>query len=105
VINGVLLPHVVRFNAVAEPERFVAVARALGVAVDGVPAKEAGAAVADEVRALADAVAVPKGLAELGVRPEHVPVLAANTLNDACLATNPRQATEGEIGELFRAAL
>jgi 1,3-propanediol dehydrogenase len=103
VINAVLLPHVVRFNAAAEPERFAAIARALGRTVG--ESGQAGEAVAEEVRALADAVGVPKGLAELGVTAEHVPVLAAHTMHDACLATNPRAATEPEIGELFRAAL
>ncbi|GAA3530870.1 iron-containing alcohol dehydrogenase [Amycolatopsis ultiminotia] len=105
VVNGVLLPHVVRFNARARPERYVPVARALGVADERTPATAAGMAVADQVRALADEVGVPKTLGELGVTAAHVPVLARTTLHDACLATNPRAATADEIETLFRAAL
>lgn len=105
VINGVLLPHVVRFNAHTHPERYVPIARALGLASEGTPPRDAGIAVAEQVRALADEVGVPKGLGELGVTAAHLPVLARNTLHDACLATNPRPADAAEIEALFRAAL
>jgi alcohol dehydrogenase class IV len=46
--------------------------------------------------------AVPKGLAELGVTDDIVP---RTTLNDACLATNPRAASVPDIEDQFRAAL
>lgn len=105
VINGVLLPHVVRFNARAHPGRYVPIARALGLPADAMPPEEAGFAVADRVRALADAVGVPKCLGEIGVTAEHLPVLARTTLHDACLATNPRAADVADIEALFRAAL
>jgi 1,3-propanediol dehydrogenase len=60
---------------------------------------------ADGVRALADTVGVPRGLAELGVRPEDIDQLAVNTLQDACLSTNPRPASAPEIAALFQTAL
>ena len=40
VVNGVLLPHVIRFNAQASPDRFVPLAAAAGLRTDGVPAAE-----------------------------------------------------------------
>ena len=43
VILAVTLPAVMEFNFVAEPERYIEVARALGEPVDGVPAMEAAA--------------------------------------------------------------
>ena len=60
---------------------------------------------ADAVRKLADELGVPKGLAELGVTDDMVPQLARTTLNDACLATNPRAASAADIEALFRVAL
>nr|WP_240519560.1 iron-containing alcohol dehydrogenase [Amycolatopsis antarctica] len=105
VINGVLLPHVVRFNALADPRRYVVIGKAMGIPAEGATDEEVALAVADKVRALADDVGVPRGLGELGVTAEHLPVLAANTLHDACLATNPRPATAREVEALFRAAL
>jgi alcohol dehydrogenase len=106
VVNGVLLPHVVRFNGAAVPERFVPVAAAMGLTdVAGAPPEEAVERVAQEVRALGDEVGVPRGLADLGVTAADVPRLAQLTLGDACLTTNPRPASVAEVADLFRAAL
>lgn len=106
VVNGVLLPHVVRFNGAAVPERFVPVAQAMGLPdVAGAPVEETVERVAQEVRRLGDEVGVPKGLGDLGVTAADVPRLARLTLGDACLTTNPRPASVTEIAELFRAAL
>ena len=106
VINGVLLPHVIRFNGADEPTRFVPIAQAMGLpARPGMPGDEAVDMVATEVRKLADEVGVPTGLAALGVRDQDVPRLAQLTLGDACLTTNPRSASIGQIERLFREAL
>jgi alcohol dehydrogenase class IV len=102
VVNGVLLPHVIRFNGAAVPERFVPIAQAMGL--PGVP-EEAVDRVADEVRRLGDEVGVPKGLGDLGVTLADIPRLAQLTLGDACLTTNPRPAAVAEVAALFRAAL
>ncbi|MGW2744706.1 iron-containing alcohol dehydrogenase [Streptomyces sp. NPDC001450] len=105
VVNGVLLPHVIRFNAEAWPQRFVALGAAAGIPTEGVPPHEVAAQLADRVRALADDVGVPKGLACLGVAEADVPVLARTTLKDACMATNPRDVDVRDVEALFRAAL
>ena len=39
VVNGVLLPHVIRYNAQESPERFVDLARSAGLPVDGLPGR------------------------------------------------------------------
>nr|WBO82709.1 iron-containing alcohol dehydrogenase [Streptomyces sp. SBE_14.2] len=105
VVNGVLLPHVIRFNAEAWPDRFVALGKAAGLPTAGVPAYEVAARLADLVRALADDVGVPKGLSSLGVVEGDVPVLARTTLKDACMATNPRIVELRDVETLFREAL
>jgi alcohol dehydrogenase class IV len=105
VVNGVLLPHVIRYNARATPERFVDLARSAGLSVEGMPGDEAAELLAAHVRRLADDVGVPKGLRALGVTEEDIPHLARTTLDDACLTTNPRTATEAQLAQLFREAL
>jgi alcohol dehydrogenase class IV len=105
VVNAVLLPHVIRFNAQAWPERFVPLATAGGILTEGVPASEVALLLAERVRELADAVGVPKRLAALGVSQDMLPQLARTTLKDACLTTNPREAGVDDIEALFRAAL
>ena len=106
VINGVLLPHVIRFNGADEATRFVPIAQAMGLpARPGMPGDEAVDMVATEVRKLADEVGVPTGLGALGVRDQDIPRLARLTLGDACLTTNPRSASVEQIERLFREAL
>ena len=90
VVNGVLLPHVIRYNARAMPDRFIGLARSAGLEVEGMPGEEAAELLADYVRVLADDVGVPRGLRELGVSEQDLDVLAVTTLDDACLTTNPR---------------
>lgn len=105
VINGVLLPHVIRYNARAAPDRFVGLAHSAGLTVGDVPGDEAAELLADHVRRLADDVGVPRGLRDLGVREEDLDSLSATTLEDACLTTNPRAADQDDIRALFRGAL
>jgi alcohol dehydrogenase class IV len=105
VVNAVLLPHVIRFNAEVRPERFVPLAAASGIRTEGVAAGEVALLLAERVRELADEVGVPKGLAAYGVTEDMLPQMARTTLKDACLATNPREADARDIEALFRAAL
>ena len=104
-VNGVLLPHVIRFNAEAWPQRFVPLAEAAGISTEGVAAQEVALILAERVRELADEVGVPRGLTALGVTEAVLPRLARTTLKDACLATNPREADARDIEAIFRAAL
>lgn len=105
VINGILLPHVIRFNAEADPEPYRDIAVSLGVADPGAPASEAAHALADRIDQLARDVGVPRGLAEIGVREENLSTLAKTALQDACMSTNPRPADEAQMHALFMAAM
>ncbi|WP_048472867.1 iron-containing alcohol dehydrogenase [Mycolicibacterium chlorophenolicum] len=105
VVNGVLLPHVIRFNAEADPEPYKSIATFLGVADPGTPAAEAALALADRIDRLARDVGVPRGLAQLGVSEDDLPRLAKTALADACMSTNPRSADELQMQALFQAAM
>lgn len=105
VVNAVLLPHVIRFNAETCPDRYAALASATGVGAEGQPAIERAQGLAERVRQLADTVGVPAGLKALGVSDEVIPRLAKTTLDDACLGTNPRAITQVDIESLFRQAM
>ena len=73
VINGVLLPHVIRFNAETDPEPYAVIAACLGVADPAAPAAEAALALAARIDRLAAEVGVPRGLGQLGVRDDDLP--------------------------------
>lgn len=105
VINGVLLPHVIRFNATARDVRFGPVAEAAGLKVDGAPGEEAGYLLAERIAEFGAELGVPRQLRQFGVTEADVPTLARNAMSDACLVTNPRAVAEADLDAILRAAL
>lgn len=105
VCNAVLLPHVCEFNLIACPERYADIARLMGVPTEGLTVTEAAYAAIDAIRELSQAVGIPSGLTELGVKEEDLAVMATNAQNDACMLTNPRKATHAQVVEIFKAAM
>ena len=105
VCNAICLPIVCEFNMTANPERYAAVARALGEDVTGLtPLEAAGKGVA-AMRQLSKDIGIPSGLAELGVKESDLPVLAEMSMTDPCMPTNPRVASKKDVIELFKLAL
>lgn len=105
LINAILLPHVMRFNAATHPDRFVAVAQALGVAVEGMRPCEAAEAAVEQVVRLARRVGAPSHLANIGVKASDLDLFAENAVKDVCILTNPRLVTPEDIADIFLAAL
>lgn len=106
VINGILLPHVIRYNAKSTPDRFIEIATRFGInAALGEPGEEVADRLAERVRQLADAVGVPRSLSALGMTESDVELLSRNSLDDACITTNPRHSEAADIARIFREAL
>jgi 1,3-propanediol dehydrogenase len=104
LLNAILMPHVMRFNAETHASRYVDVARAMGVAVDDLsPAAAAEAAIA-RVEALARSLDIPSGLRALGVDQAEFGRFGANALLDAYITTNPRPVTEDDVRDICTAA-
>ncbi|MGK2320357.1 iron-containing alcohol dehydrogenase [Gordonia rhizosphera] len=103
-INAVLLPHVIRYNAEADPQPYVELARAIGIGEAGSSYATADR-LADEIAKLAARVGLPPSLGRLGVRREHLEILTGNALADACMRTNPRQPTAAEVKRIYGEAL
>ncbi|WP_076540297.1 L-threonine dehydrogenase [Shewanella sp. UCD-KL21] len=105
VCNALLLPHVQAYNAQVVPGKLKDIAKAMGVDVAQLDDTQGAAAAIEAIKTLSVAVNIPANLTELGVNPEDIPTLADNALKDACGLTNPKQATHGEICEIFTNAL
>ncbi|MEP9395482.1 iron-containing alcohol dehydrogenase [Gordonia sp. VNQ95] len=103
-INAVLLPHVIRFNAEADPTPFVELAETVGVGVSSSPAVTAER-FADAVAALSARVGMPARLSEFGVRAEDIGALTRNALADACMKTNPRRPSAADVARIYSEAL
>jgi alcohol dehydrogenase class IV len=103
--NAYLLEHSVRLNHAAAPERYRAVAEALGVPVGGRSDPDVREALVDAVARLRCAVGLTGTLGRLGVTRGDVPRIAENALRDPCMATNPRAITRAELEAFLEQAL
>ena len=104
LLNAIVMPHVMRFNAETHADRYVDVANALGVATDGLDASTAAERATEQVEDLSRALGIPTGLREIGVDAADFDTFAVNALRDAYIATNPRPVTEDDVRRILVAA-
>ncbi|SDC78648.1 MULTISPECIES: iron-containing alcohol dehydrogenase [unclassified Candidatus Frackibacter] len=107
VCNAILLPHVERFNLIANPQRLADIAEAMGENIDGLSVREAADKALDAIVTLSEDIGIPQSLSDLEgteVKKEDFEVLAENAMKDACSLTNPRTATKEEVIGIFDAA-
>lgn len=104
-LNAILLPYVMEYNLPHCTDRYAAIAAAMGINARGLLPMEAGRAAIAAVVSLASDINLTNRLADLGVREEMIPALCDNAMRDACMATNPREASVEEIAALFYAAM
>ncbi|MGZ4299268.1 MAG: iron-containing alcohol dehydrogenase [Solirubrobacteraceae bacterium] len=104
LLNAILMPHVMRFNAVTHASRYVDVARGLGVAVAGLSSAAAAEAAIARVETLTRTFDIPAGLRALGVDPADFDRFAVNALSDAYITTNPRPVSEDDVRDICVAA-
>jgi alcohol dehydrogenase class IV len=104
VSNAVLLPHVLRFNLPAAPERYAVVAVALGMARNGSPESTAAKGL-DMLAQLSRSCGVPQTLAELKVPRDAIPALAKSAMQvQRLLKNNPRPVTEADAVVIYEAS-
>ena len=104
VSNALLLPHVLRFNFSAAPERYAAVAAALGVVRSGsdLVAAEKGV---EFLSQLSRDCGVPQTLSELKIPLGAIPSLAQSALKvQRLLKNNLRPVTEADAAQIYTAA-
>ncbi|MBS4008609.1 MAG: iron-containing alcohol dehydrogenase [Clostridium sp.] len=105
VCNAILLPHVQRFNLIANPQRFVDIARAMGEVVDGLSVRDAAEKALTAIQTLSQDINIPAGLANLNVQEKDFEVMAKNAMVDACSFTNPVTAKLEDVVSIFRDAM
>jgi len=103
--NAILLPHTMRFNLDACAGRQVLIAQAMGIDTSGLTDQEAGLAAADGVARLCRSLELPERLRDVGVPEDGLEFIAAATLHDPGLATNPKPVHDaGPIMSVLRDA-
>jgi len=97
--NAVNLPYGMQFNIAGFEERFVRMAKALGVK------SESGAGVVEYLFDLNDRLGIPKTLGGIGVRKEHVGTLADMAFADFAHPNNPKPVSREDFKLLYEKAL
>lgn len=95
VVEALLLPHAMRFNAGVVPERLAAIGDYLGLTDRG-----AGAVVA-QVEHLLDVFEAPRRLQDIGVAQDALADAAAHAMDDWAITAGPRTPEAHEVRELL----
>lgn len=104
VANAVLLPHVCRYNLIANPEKFADIATFMGENVSRLSTMDAAERAINAIARLSNDVGIPQHLRDLGVKEADFPYMAEMALKDGNAFSNPRKGNEKEIVEIFRQA-
>ena len=103
--NAILLPHTMRFNLEYSADRQALIAQAMGINTFGMTDLDAGMAAAESIANLCRTLELPERLSDVGVPEEGLELIAAATLHDRGLATNPRPVIDaGPIMSVLRNA-
>lgn len=105
VACAILLPTVMRFNAPAALDKYVDIAKAIGVYKEGMTKEEAAEAACNEIEALSRKVGIPQHLSDLGIYEKDIDALADQAFADVCTPGNPREVTRDDIVQLYRQIL
>ena len=97
--NAVNLPYGMQYNISGFEDRFVRMARALGVK------DETGAGVVEYLFDLNDRLGIPKTLGGIGVKQEHIEILADLAFADFAHPNNPKPVSREDFKTLYQTAL
>jgi alcohol dehydrogenase class IV len=100
VLNTIMLPHVMRFNADAVPDVMDAIARNFPPPLAG----EGRVGAAQAVAALVATLPVPHRLRDAGVPESVLDSVAAEAATNSTVQANPKPVTEADLREILRAA-
>ena len=103
---GMLLPHVIRFNAENEAARlgYAELASAPEIACVSEGVEQAVEALIREIQTLLELAKMPATLGECGVKQKDLPMLAAEAAKQWTATFNPRAITEKDFLALYEAA-
>ena len=102
VANALLLPTVMQYNMPSSVDKYVDIAKAMGVDVSGMSKEAAAQAAVDAVKALAVKVGIPANLRALNVPADSLEALATSAFNDVCTPGNPREVALSDVLELYK---
>jgi alcohol dehydrogenase class IV len=104
LLNAILLPHVMEFNASVATGRMAEIAGAMGLRTGLMTPDEAADAAIQTVRAFTGKAGLPTTLREIGIQCSQLDQVARGALRDAYIVTNPRPVGEADVRAICQAA-
>ncbi len=104
ISEGILLPHVMRYNLKTNMTRMAQVAAAMGESVEGLTPQEAAEQAIAAVQWLLLDIGLPSTFDKVGVAKDAIPALVRQAEQDFFLRTNPRPLTTRDIEQLYQHA-
>jgi maleylacetate reductase len=94
IVNSIILPHAMRFNADATAVELLPAVRAMGIPVDGEGSQAAVEHAARAIYDLSGRMNLPQHLRQVGVKEADLPRLAAMAYQNRTVQNNPKPITE-----------
>lgn len=104
VANSILLPTILRYNALADKGRYEVIYNYIRES-SGIAERFEPEMLVEEVIKLNADLGIPKSLSEVGVKEETIPAMAKDAMKSGNILANPRQTTVKDVEELYRKAL
>ncbi|MEM2178640.1 MAG: iron-containing alcohol dehydrogenase [Candidatus Methanomethylicaceae archaeon] len=105
--NAILLPHVMEFTYISNPEKFMNIALCMNEKIDGLSLIEAAKLSIEAVKKICKDIKVPS-LKNIGIKEEELnklaPKMAEEAIASGSPANNPRKASIEEIIEIYKKA-
>jgi alcohol dehydrogenase len=103
--NGILLPHVMRYNCDEIPDLTADIAAAMGVAADDMDRSGQAIAAADKMAAFAQSVGLDQRLKDFNVTQEQLKECAELSMSDGSIIYNPKMVMDAEaVFSIYRMA-
>jgi alcohol dehydrogenase len=103
--NAVLLPYVVEYNIIGNPEKFAVIAQIMGYDIEGLPLREAALLTAEAIHQLNADVGIPNSLEALDIPSSKIPEMAKIALTvTRPVENNPRKPTLEDVIAVYEEA-
>lgn len=106
VANAIILPTVMEYNAEATGDKYLQIAKAMGVAdTEKMSQTEYRKAAINAVKQLSADVNIPSKLSDVGVKEEDLQFLSESAFADVCTGGNPKDTSVTDILALYKSML
>lgn len=105
VANSILIPHVMKYNALAVPELYADIAEDLGENIDGLTMMEKAEAAIRAIKKLSKDIGIPERLSDYNVEKNQIEQMAKDAMLSGNILVNPRKTTLNDVIELYKNAM